>query len=164
MFAGTFAPRGWAFCEGQLMAISENDALFSLLGTIYGGDGEFSFALPDLRGRVPIHAGEGPGLTPRRLGERGGAEEVALSVEQAPAHTHQLQCLTAPGDQRTPVANLPAAGATGVTALYGDNTAEAQMSTETIATAGVGQAHENRQPLLAINYIIALAGLFPSRN
>ncbi|HZD04287.1 MAG TPA: tail fiber protein, partial [Longimicrobiales bacterium] len=106
MFAGNFAPRGWAFCDGQLLAVSQNDALFSLLGTIYGGDGRTTFGLPDCRGRIPLHAGSGPGLTPRALGSKGGAGKVTLTVNQLPSHTHPLQGSTDNGLDPNPGGNL----------------------------------------------------------
>jgi microcystin-dependent protein len=112
MFAGNFAPRGWALCDGQLLAISQNDALFSLLGTLYGGDGRTTFALPDLRGRVPIHAGSGPGLIPRNVGAKGGSEEVALSAAELPPHSHTLQGSTDLADSPNPEGRLVAASTT----------------------------------------------------
>jgi len=103
MFAGNFAPRGWAFCDGQLLAVSQNDALFSLLGTIYGGDGRTTFGLPDMRGRTPLHAGQGPGLSNRRLGAKAGAENVTLTVNQLPSHRHDWQATTALASSQSPV-------------------------------------------------------------
>ena len=108
MFAGNFAPRGWAFCDGQLLAVSQNDALFSLLGTIYGGDGRTTFGLPDLRGRIPIHAGTGPGLSPRSLGNKAGTEIETLTVNQIPSHTHSWQATSDDAQDRSPIGNAPA--------------------------------------------------------
>ena len=152
LFAGNFAPRGWAFCNGQLLSIAQNTALFSILGTTYGGDGRTTFALPDLRGRVPLHAGAstGPGLSHRELGERGGSESVALTGAQLPPHQHTLQA--------APEANGDPAG--GILAAATD---EKRGQTVT-GVAGGGQPHDNMQPYLGLNYIIALQGIFPSRD
>lgn len=163
MFAGNFAPRGWAFCDGQLLAVSQNDALFSLLGTIYGGDGRTTFGLPDMRGRVPIHAGSGPGLSPRRLGAKAGVEKVTLTVNQLPSHTHPIQVSQEP-------ANLPNPGngtflATGnVIELYTGDPEDQNMPSTTISNVGGSRSHTNLQPFLCINYIIALFGIYPSRQ
>ncbi|MEJ8562107.1 tail fiber protein [Yoonia sp. GPGPB17] len=166
LFGGNFAPRGWAFCDGQLLPIASNSALFSILGTTYGGDGRTSFGLPDLRGRVPMHAGTGPGLTPRQIGQRVGIEDVALSAAELPNHNHEL--LTA----AAPAANDRASGdAIGRTSIYvnRDDSNPATLpsialNAGTISNAGGGQAHPNMQPTLCINYIIALQGIFPSRS
>ena len=163
MFAGNFAPRGWAFCDGQLLAVSQNDALFSLLGTIYGGDGRTTFGLPDMRGRIPIHAGSGPGLSPRRLGAKGGAEKVTLTVNQLPSHSHTFQASQEP-------ANLPNPGtdaflATGnVIELYSGDPQDQNMPAPAITNVGGSRSHTNLQPFLCINYIIALFGIYPSRQ
>ncbi|MDH3451997.1 MAG: tail fiber protein [Gammaproteobacteria bacterium] len=158
MFAGNFAPRGFALCDGQLVAISQNDALFSLLGTIYGGDGRTTFGLPDMRGRIPIHAGSGPGLSTRRIGSRGGAENVTVSANQMPAHTHQLQADADVANEHTPGGNVLAAAP-----VYTNSTPATPMAGAAIGTSGSGQPHPNVQPFLCVNFIIALAGLFPSR-
>lgn len=165
MFAGNFAPRGWAFCDGQLLPISQNQALFSLLGTTYGGDGVTTFALPDLRGRAPIHAGNGPGLSNYPLGQRGGLEQVTLAISQLPNHAHTAQVnATSPVGRGqgsdTPVNNFWAEGGS-----Y-SATSNATMSANavTVQPTGGNQPHENRQPYATINYIIALQGTFPSRN
>jgi microcystin-dependent protein len=171
IFAGNFAPRGWALCDGQLLPISQNTALFSILGTTYGGDGRTTFALPDLRGRAPMHAGQGPGLSDRRLGEQSGTETVTLTTAQIPAHTHtgtvQLNCNSQQGNSPTPTGNFPAADGSGYSADYAA-ASNAQMAaaggTATLANTGGGQAHNNLQPYLVVNYIIALQGIFPSRN
>lgn len=175
MFGGNFAPRGWALCDGQLLPISQNQALFSILGTTYGGDGRTTFGLPDLRGRVAMHEGSGPGLTPRNLGAKGGTETVTLNVNEMPSHNHTLIA--------TAAVNVGAEGkgvATSSTAAgnflgnsadtYRDtggggtlNSGAVSVSGNT-ANAGNQQAHNNMQPFLAINYIIALQGLFPSRS
>lgn len=166
LFGGNFAPRGWAFCDGQLLPIASNSALFSILGTTYGGDGRTTFALPDLRGRVPMHAGSGPGLSPRQIGQAVGAENVALTDAQMPGHTHEM--LVAGG----PAANDRATGdAIGRSAIFIDDDPSnpstqpsIALNSKTIATAGGSQAHPNMQPTLCINYIIALQGVFPSRS
>ena len=155
-----FAPRGWAFCDGQLLLISQNTALFSLLGTTYGGDGETTFALPDLRGRVPIHPGQGPGLTPRVLGEQGGDEEVTLTESQLPAHTHQAFGSSSLATQPSPEGNLPAAK--GRTKLYVEPGSPVGMDSTAIGSTGGNSPHANMQPFLGLNYIIALQGIFPS--
>jgi microcystin-dependent protein len=161
MFAGTFAPRNWAFCDGQLLAVSQNDALFSLLGTIYGGDGRTTFGLPDLRGRLPVHMGTGPGLTPRPIGQKTGQENVTLAINHLPSHSHQLKL------------SSDAADSTERSALTRAQTTEDGYSTagpnETLASAamaasGGSQPHTNVQPFLCINFIIALTGIYPSRN
>lgn len=166
LFGGNFAPRGWAFCDGQLLPISSNAALFSILGTTFGGDGRTTFALPDLRGRVPMHAGAGPGLTPRQVGQQIGVEDVTLREQQIPHHGHDMLVASAAptGDRasgdaiaKTPiyVANNPSDPATQPSVA---------LNSRTIAAAGGGQPHKNMQPTLCINYIIALQGIFPSRN
>lgn len=162
MFAGNFAPRGWAFCDGQLLAVSQNDALFSLLGTIYGGDGRTTFGLPDLRGRIPIHAGSGPGLSPRRLGAKGGAENVTLTVNQMPSHTHPMQASTAIGVDSNPTGRLLAQSIS--TDLYTEDFSPANMNSASITNLGGSRSHTNLQPFLCINYIIALFGIYPSRQ
>lgn len=164
MFAGNFAPRGWAFCDGQLLPIAQYSALFALLGTTYGGDGRTTFALPDLRGRAPIHAGTGPGLSERRLGSKAGQETTTLTVAQMPNHNHgAYQSInTAEGTQSTPTSGYPAK--TGDGSHDYANATDAQATNVTVGNTGGGQAHDNMQPFLTINYIIALQGIFPSRN
>ena len=162
LFAGNFAPRGWAFCNGQLLAISQNTALFSILGTTYGGNGQTTFALPDLRGRVPIHPGQGPGLSPYDLGQQGGTETVTLSVSSLPAHTHSVSPGATNGAQTTnrPARAVPARGG----AYAASPSADASMAPTSSAATGGGQPHANTQPYLGLNYIIALEGIYPSRN
>jgi microcystin-dependent protein len=163
LFAGNFAPRNWAFCDGQLLSIAQNQALFSILGTTYGGDGRTTFALPDLRGRVPLHPGTGPGLTPYRLGQKGGQETVTLNTAQIPAHNHDLRGSPNPASAITPAGNLP--GTTSRTRLYSPSSASnVDMNTDAISEVGSNQPHENRQPYLGLNYIICLYGIFPPRN
>ncbi len=161
MFAGNFQPRGWAFCDGQLLSVSSNDALFSLLGTIYGGDGRTTFGLPDLRGRLPIHAGSGPGLSPRPVGARGGAERVTLTSGQVPAHTHALQGTTASAASRDPGGNLLAAAST---VTYVEQDPDGDMKTDAIVDGPAASSHENRMPALCLHFIIALVGIYPSRT
>ncbi|MEM6321329.1 MAG: tail fiber protein [Bacteroidota bacterium] len=151
MFAGNFAPRGWAFCNGQLLPISENQALFSILGTTYGGDGRRSFALPDMRGRSPMHAGDGPGLTPRRLGQRIGSETNTLTVNQLPSHSHSLPATEQPNGN----------GTTNVVVVGKDDRPTTTVMTQ---STGANQSVNNIQPCLAVNFCIALIGIFPSRN
>ncbi len=156
-FAGNFAPRGWALCQGQILSISQNTALFSLLGTTYGGNGQTTFALPDLRGRTPVSSGQGPGLSNYDLGQSGGEESVVLNAAQMPAHTHQvLGSSVATGGR--PNGRTPATGG-----QYG-NANDVTMDPGMIQAAGGSQPHDNMPPHLAINYIIALQGIFPSRN
>ncbi len=154
LFAGNFAPAGWAFCDGQLVAIAENDALFTLLGTTYGGDGEETFALPDLRGRVPIHQGNG-----YALGQTGGVESVTLTTAQLPQHTHALVASTGNGTEPGPAGNLPANGQ-GVRP-YLEDAPDSPLHGGVLAPAGGSQPHENLQPYVCVHYIIALFGLFP---
>jgi len=162
MFAGNFAPRSWALCDGQLISISQNTALFSILGTTYGGDGETTFALPDLRGRVAIHKGQGPGLSNYTLGQRGGAETVTLTTQQMPSHNHGIMGTNSNGDQETPGGAVPARKARADD--YKFAAPDVAMHASMVANAGGGQSHPNIQPYLAVNYIIALFGVFPSQN
>ena len=161
IFAGTFAPQGWAFCDGQLLAIAQNTALFSLLGTNYGGDGRTTFGLPDLRGRVPMHAGSGPGLTPRYLGQKGGQEQVTLNESQIPAHTHQAKASSEAPDTNSPENAVSAQKVR--THLYNTGPSDVNMGTTAISSTGGSQAHDNMQPYQCLNYIICLQGLYPSR-
>ena len=164
LFAGNFAPRGWAFCQGQLLSISTNTALFSILGTTYGGNGQTTFALPDLRGRVPIGPGQGPGLTPVTLGQQAGSESVTLTVSQMPAHNHSVACDAAAADNAVPTNNYPGnPGSLSGATLYGP-TPTATMAPAMISAAGGSQPFSVQQPYLGLNYIICLEGIFPSRN
>lgn len=155
MFAGNFAPAGWMFCEGQLLPISENETLFQLIGTTYGGDGESTFALPDLRGRVPIHQGNG-----FILAETGGAEEITLTINQIPAHSHPFLATLNPGGTTNPQPNLTANSPN--VGLYIEDVATTNMSPQAIGPVGGSQPHTNFQPYLCINFIISLFGIFPS--
>ncbi|AGC76015.1 microcystin-dependent protein [Nonlabens dokdonensis] len=163
-FAGNFAPRGWAFCDGQLLAISQNTALFSILGTTYGGDGRSSFALPDLRGRTAIHPGTGPGLTNIKLGERGGAETHTLTISEMPSHTHMgsMKVSSAAADDDSPGSGS-SIGASEIFVEGSANTALASGSVQTLATGGQQPFHL-RNPFEGVNFIIAMQGIFPSRN
>ncbi len=162
MFAGNFAPRGWAFCDGQLLAVSQNDALFSLLGTIYGGDGRTTFGLPDMRGRIPIHAGDGPGLSPRRLGAKGGAEEETLTVNQMPSHSHTWRATDG-----VPVNTAPTSAALTkpTPSIYqAALNSPTNMNTNAVTNVGGSRSHTNLMPFLCVNFIIALFGIYPSRQ
>ena len=162
IFAGTFAPVGWAFCDGRLLAIAQNDALFALIGTTYGGDGETTFALPDLRSRFAVHQGQGPGLSNYTIGETTGTETVTLTVPQLPAHSHIANAGSG-GNDLSPAGNVWATDAGGNTAAYND-ASNAQMAATAIGVAGGSQPHDNIQPFLVVNFIIALEGIFPARN
>lgn len=161
MFAGNFAPRGWAFCDGQLLAVSQNDALFSLLGTIYGGDGRTTFGLPDVRGRVPIHQGSGPGLSQRRLGAKGGAENVTLTTNQIPSHSHNFHVNTQAATTPNPAGNVAADSPDD---NYNSETIETSFNSGVVANTGGSRSHTNLMPTLCINFIIALVGIYPSRS
>lgn len=155
MFAGNFAPAGWMFCEGQLLPISENEVLFQLIGTTYGGDGQSTFALPDLRGRLPLHQGNG-----FILAENGGAEEITLTVQQIPSHSHPLLASATTGNQTSPAGTLPA-NSFNITPYIND-APNSNMSAQAITAIGGSQPHTNFQPYLCINFIISLFGIFPS--
>lgn len=176
LFPFNFAPRGWAVCQGQLLPINQNQALFSLLGTVYGGDGRTTFALPDLRGRVPVGIHESSATYP--LGQKAGVEAVALILQNIPAHAHTIdsnaltgtaRCSNTAANQRSPAGGVPAVEAAGVTATYSSEPPDANMRAGAVtvaATSGVsggGQPHENMQPYLVLTYCIALQGIFPSR-
>ena len=167
IFAGNFAPQNWAFCDGQIMSIAENTPLFSLLGTTYGGDGVSTFALPDLRGRVPISQGQGPGLSSRVLGTGGGAETVVLTPANLHSHAHAAMASTSAGDADDPTGRTWAPS----TALQfqadggaGYPNATAPLSPAGIGSTGGNAAHENMPPYLGVNFIIALYGIFPARS
>jgi microcystin-dependent protein len=168
LFAGNFAPRGWALADGQLLAINTNDALFSLYGTIYGGDGRTTFGLPDLRGRIPIHQGQGAALSPRTIGAEGGAETVTINQNQLPAHNHApLNATAAAGNSRDPVSTTAAqAPGTATPTVFTDqvDTQTFPMSGQAIPAEGGSQAHSNLVPFQCINYIVCLYGIYPSRH
>lgn len=159
IFGFNFAPRGWAQCNGQILPINQNQALYSLLGTTYGGDGRTSFALPDLRSRVPMHVGGDDYAVSQ--GQNGGAETIALSASQIPPHTHSLRASSTVGDQNTPEGNVLAAP---IFNLYGAASNLDAMNTAIVGDNAGGSAHNNRMPILAVNFCIALQGLFPPRN
>jgi microcystin-dependent protein len=158
MFGGNFAPAGWAFCDGQSLPISENEALFQLIGTTYGGDGQSTFALPDLRGRVPLHQTNGP----NSVGQSGGVEEVTLTTQQIPVHTHPLVGAKTPGNQTDPAGNLVADSLS--VSVYINDGVDANMAPQAISVVGGSQPHENRQSYLAINFILSLFGIFPTQT
>ncbi len=160
LFAGNFAPAGWAFCDGSLLAISENDALFNLIGTTYGGDGQTTFALPDLRSRVPVHQGQGSGLSNYQLGQSSGVETVTLTVNQIPGHNHTPQANSGPGTQQGPGNGVWATPSTGT--IYSDVAPSLSMNAAAVGATGGSQPHDNIMPFLAINFIISLFGVFPT--
>lgn len=165
IFAGNFAPVGWAFCNGQLLSINQNTALFSLLGTTYGGNGVNTFALPDLRGRVPVHFGQGLGLSPYTQGEIAGTETVTLTQNNLPAHNHLLNAVSGAGTAGAPGPGEFLAQSTARDRIYSNApTPDTTLSTATIAPTGGGQPADIRQPYLVMNFVIALQGVFPSRN
>jgi microcystin-dependent protein len=153
-----FAPRGWAMCNGQLLPISQNQALYSLIGTTYGGDGQSTFALPDLRGRAPIHMGDGPGLRRRDIGETGGSERVTLLVDHLPPHRHAIRASSGQANRSAPRRNVLAAGGSYTTRPDKQTVMDARM----VDLEGGGEAHDNMPPFLALNCIIALSGIYPS--
>jgi microcystin-dependent protein len=158
MFAGNFAPAGWMFCEGQLLPISENETLFNLIGTTYGGDGQSTFALPDLRGRVPIHQGNG-----LILSETGGTEEVTLTVNQIPAHSHTMAATLNPASGTAPSSNvLPGLAAASTITPYGADSPTTPLHPNAMSVVGGSQPHGNFQPFLCVSFIISLFGIFPS--
>lgn len=168
IFAGNFAPRGYAFCDGALLPISQNTSLFSLIGTIYGGDGRTTVGLPNLKGRAAMHPGRGPGLTARRLGQAGGVQTVTLPATQMPNHTHVAQATTTQADQTVPTNRLfgtgPSSGRQTTPLFAPDTSTLVNMQNPSLGNTGGGQSHENEQPYIALSFIIALAGLFPSRS
>lgn len=171
MFGGNFAPRGWAFCNGQPLPISQYDALFNLIGTTYGGDGQQTFNLPDLRGRLPFNQGTGAGLSPYVIGQTGGTESVTVTTQQLTAHNHPAMAKTGtPGGANIPSASVvlsdelqTAATASYTYTAFGSPTQSA-LGPLTIGLSGGSQPHENRQPVLALNYVISLFGIYPSQN
>ncbi|WP_306796750.1 tail fiber protein [Mesorhizobium sp. GbtcB19] len=158
MFAGNFAPAGWMFCEGQLIPISENETLFNLIGTTYGGDGESTFALPDLRGRLPLHQGNG-----FVLAETGGAEEITLTINQIPAHSHPMLASGNTGTVSNPQGNV-LDQMSGAILLYKEQAPSVAMNAQAVSSTGGSQPHTNFQPYLCVNFIISLFGIFPSQT
>lgn len=162
IFAGNFAPVEWAPCDGRLLPIAEYETLYTLIGTTYGGDGQTNFALPDLRGRLPLSVGTGPGLSSYVLGQKGGVEAVTLTAAQYPAHTHQLRASSETGNEAAPAGNM--LGASEKVKMYHEQVPNQALSQATVApSVGGAQPHENRQPFLSISFIIALFGLYPSQ-
>jgi len=167
MFAGNFAPRNWAFCQGQIMSIAQNTALFSLLGTTYGGNGQTTFALPDLRGRVPVGTGTGPGLSTIDLGEVAGEQNHTLIITEIPAHNHALSAYADDvANTANPTGNSLSVGQLNnqTVSMYRNTNPTALMNPQSIGIAGGSQPHNNMQPYLGMNYVICLFGIFPSRN
>ena len=169
MFAGNFQIRGYAFCNGQLLSIAQNTALFSILGTTYGGNGQTTFGLPDLRGRVPIHFGQGPGLSPYSLGQQAGTENVTLTSNQMPQHNHLINASEGSGSAQAPAAGFLAGGivpsqGNAAVSNYRNSSDGTTLNAQSISIAGGSQPHPNIQPYLCINFLIALEGIFPSRN
>jgi microcystin-dependent protein len=164
MFAGNFAPYQWALCNGQLLPIMQNEALYTLLGTIFGGDGVTTFGLPDLRSRAPVHAGQGSGLSNYVLGEKTGSEGVVLNASQMPIHSHPVNAVATGGTQAGPGGGFPAVESTGTSLNYGAGPANATMAQGMVGTVGGTTAVPVIQPVLAVTFIIALAGIFPSRS
>jgi microcystin-dependent protein len=160
MFAGDFAPMGWAFCDGQLLSVDEYPELFALLQTRYGGDGQFTFAVPDLRGRAPVHMGTGPGLPTRNLGDVDGVETVTLTVSQIPAHSHATGASSTGGTLSSPTGGVPAIDASGAP-RYGASP-NSTLASGALLLSGGSQPHSNMQPYLALNFIIALFGVIPT--
>jgi len=165
IFSGNFAPTGWALCQGQLLPISQNTALFSLIGTFYGGNGVSTFGLPDFQGMAPINQGQGPGLSQRVIGETAGSESVTLLQSEIPLHSHTLQGSTLGADQMTPAGNVWAGSNVGRTPppLY-STTQNTTMSPNALAPSGGSLPHNNMHPFLTLNFIIALVGIFPARS
>jgi microcystin-dependent protein len=161
MVGFNFAPTNWAKCNGQLIAITQNEALFALIGTTYGGDGVTTFGLPNVQSRMPIHMGQGQGLSQYILGQQAGSESVTLLANQLPAHGHTPLCNSTTGDQASPTNNFWAASAQQ---LYSNAAPAAAMNPGLIQPSGGNQPHDNMNPFLVINFIIALAGIFPTRN
>ncbi len=162
MFAGNFPPNGWMFCEGATLPISENEVLFQLIGTTYGGDGQETFNLPNLASRVPIHMGTGPDGTTYQIGENAGTEQETLSVAQIPSHTHPLSAANAVANDPNPANNM--LGESSALSLYQSANPTVPMAAQSIGAAGGSQPHENTQPFLCINFIISLFGIFPTQT
>ncbi|GEC88325.1 phage tail protein [Brevibacillus brevis] len=161
MFGGDYAPQGWALCNGQILSISEYDTLFSLIGTTYGGDGQTTFALPDLRGRIPLHQGKNPSTgTTYVMGEKNGVESVTLTVSQLPAHTHTVHASSQPGTQNSPANAVWAKNAQ----QYSANAPDGVMNASSLSAVGGNQPHSNLMPYTVINFIIALYGIYPQQN
>lgn len=166
LFAGNFAPRNWAFCNGQILSVNDYQELFSLIGSSYGGNGRSSFGLPDMRGRIPMHQGQGPGLTPRMVGNRFGYERVTLSTSQTPSHTHQMRASSDIATQINPD-SMVLAQTDATKPFYDDGTAASSivsLDADVVSMEGNASSHANMQPFLCLNFIISLKGIYPSRN
>jgi microcystin-dependent protein len=159
MFAGNFAPAGWMFCEGQALPISENETLFNLIGTTYGGDGQETFNLPDLRGRLPVHFGNGVALA-----ETGGSEEVTLTVQTIPAHSHPFLATTSTATSTAPAGNVAAASTGATVSPYGTDAPLSTLASQSMTAVGGNQPHSNFQPYVCVDFIISLFGIFPSQT
>jgi microcystin-dependent protein len=164
IFPYNFAPRGFAFCNGQILAISQNTALFSLIGTNFGGNGTTNFALPNFQGLVPVHVGQGAGLSPYAIGETGGASNVTLTVAQLPIHSHTVGCETAVGGVASPTNAVWGSGGRGKPPAYSSSSPTAALSGSALALTGNSQTHNNASPYLTLSFCIALQGIYPSRN
>jgi microcystin-dependent protein len=167
MFAGNYAPLNWALCDGQLVNVSDNNALFSLLGTLYGGNGSTTFGLPDLRGRLPVHQGQGPGLTNRPLGQSYGAETASVTTAQIPGHTHPLQASTNPATAAAPSPTLVLAAAVAPDEIYASTTDQTKinkLADAAVLATGGDQTHSNLMPALCLSFIICLLGIYPERS
>jgi microcystin-dependent protein len=164
MFGGNFAPRGWAFCNGQLLSIAQNTALFSILGTTYGGDGQTTFGLPDLRGRMPMHFGQGSGLSARQLGESGGSESVTLTIANMPAHNHVINCKSEAGDLNSPANNYTAGDNDATAKPFSSAKLDATMNPAALSMVGSNQPVATESPFQVVNFVICLEGIFPSRD
>lgn len=163
MFGGSFAPAGWAFCAGQLMAISQNDTLFTLIGTTFGGDGQETFGIPDLQGRAPVHQGQGPGIKQNyQIGEKGGVESVTLTGQQMPVHNHAVLASNDPATSTTASGNITAS--TNQLKIFTESAASKQFPANALTPVGGSQPHENMQPYLAISFIISLFGIYPTQS
>jgi microcystin-dependent protein len=161
MFGGTFNPAGWAFCKGQLLPIDQFDTLFNLIGTTYGGDGQSTFGLPDLQGRVPVHNGQGPGISQNYvIGEQGGVEEVTLTTQQIPKHNHAMLASTGPGGSSNPAGNV--IGSPPAVSLFKREKPTKALAASAVLPVGGSQPHENRMPYLTVTYIISLFGIYPT--
>lgn len=161
MFGGSFAPVGWALCQGQTIPISQNDTLFNLIGTTYGGDGQNTFDLPDLQGRVPVHQGQGPGISQQYvIGQEGGVEQVTLTTQQMPSHNHGFVASTSPANQQSPAPNLY--GYMTQATPYFAGTVDSAMNASMLQPQGGSQPHENMQPFLCVSFIISLYGIYPT--
>ncbi|MEA2166129.1 MAG: hypothetical protein QOK37_4256 [Thermoanaerobaculia bacterium] len=164
IFPFNFAPKGWAFCDGQILPLSQNTALFSLLGTTYGGDGKSNFALPNMQGNAPMHPGQGPGLSLHDLGETGGSETVSLLESEIPSHSHSLMASTSTSTKSTPAGNSLTRIGTGGTPYKAAGSAQVTMADNSLAPAGGDQPHNNMQPYLTLSFCIALQGVYPPRT